>query len=278
MGFDRERIVRLACEMLADPSVAREVHSPTGDDPFASGAHAASFASSTPEASLVPAPRVLMLVGDFAEDYEVMVPYQALGMLGVDVDVVCPCKACGDTIKTAVHDFLGDQTYAEAPGHRFALTASFAEAVAQPSRYDGLYLAGGRAPEYLRLNKDVLALVRAAFALGLPVAAICHGIQVLTAADVVRGRKLTCYAAVAPEVRAAGVTACSSPRRPGPATRRSWRNLPTCLASESPARPRLERQACLSAPWPSAPHPRFLGRTNPGASHVIRQHSSKRSA
>ena len=206
MGFDRERIVRLACEMLADPPSAREVHSPTRDDPLASGAHAASFVSSTPEASLVPAPRVLMLAGDFAEDYEVMVPYQALGMLGVDVDVVCPCKACGDTIKTAVHDFLGDQTYAETPGHRFALTAIFAEAVTQPSRYDGLYLAGGRAPEYLRLNKDVLSLVRAAFALGLPVAAICHGIQVLTAADVVRGRKLTCYAAVAPEVRAAGGT------------------------------------------------------------------------
>ncbi len=206
MRFDRERIVRLACEMLADPSDVCEGHSPTSDGPATPGAHAMPAVSLVPAPSIVPAPRVLMLVGDFTEDYEVMVPYQALGMLGVDVDVVCPCKACGDTIKTAVHDFLGDQTYAETPGHRFALTASFAEAVEQPSRYDGLYLAGGRAPEYLRLNKDVLALVRAAFALELPVAAICHGIQVLTAADVVRGRKLTCYAAVAPEVRAAGGT------------------------------------------------------------------------
>lgn len=148
--------------------------------------------------------KILMLAGDFAEDYEVMVPYQALSVCGFAVDVVCPDKKAGETIKTAIHDFLGDQTYVEMPGHRFALNKDF-EAV-RCADYDGLYLTGGRAPEYLRLDARVIEIVRTFMAHNLPVAAICHGIQILTAADVLDGRRLTAYPAVAPEIVLAGGT------------------------------------------------------------------------
>lgn len=145
---------------------------------------------------------VLLLAGDFTEDYEVMVPYQAMEMAGIKVDAVCPGKKEGDTIKTAVHDFEGDQTYTEKLGHLFRLTASFD--YLKLDSYDGLFITGGRAPEYLRTDRRVLDITRYFFELNKPVAAICHGIQILTAADVVRGRTLTAYAAVGPEVKQAG--------------------------------------------------------------------------
>ncbi len=146
--------------------------------------------------------KVLFLTGDFTEDYETMVPFQMLEMVGYEVHAVCPGKKAGDTVKTAIHDFEGDQTYSEKPGHNFALNYSFKDVVA--SDYSGLVIAGGRAPEYLRLNEDLLEMVRHFFAENKPVAAICHGIQILTAAGVVKGRKLTAYPAVGPEVTLAG--------------------------------------------------------------------------
>ena len=146
--------------------------------------------------------KILMLVGDFSEDYEVMVPFQALQMAGFCVDAVCPGKRTGDFIKTAVHDFEGDQTYSEKPGHLFRLNASFA--FVEADQYVGLYVAGGRACEYLRLDTEILALVRAFMSPNRPVAAICHGPQILAAADVLKGRRLTAYRAVAPEIRAVG--------------------------------------------------------------------------
>jgi protease I len=146
--------------------------------------------------------KILFLTGDFTEDYETMVPFQMLLMVGYEVHAVCPDKKKGETVKTAIHDFEGDQTYSEKPGHNFALNFSFADVEA--SAYDGLVIAGGRAPEYLRLYPKVIEMVKHFFKNDKPVAAICHGIQILTAADVVRGRKLTCYPAVGPEVALAG--------------------------------------------------------------------------
>src|SRR5438874_3239305 len=148
------------------------------------------------------AKRILMLVGDFVEDYEVMVPFQALLMVGHTVHAVCPGKAAGDTVKTAVHDFEGDQTYTEKPGHRFTLNATFADV--RPADYDALVLPGGRAPEYLRLNEQVLAMVRHFAEAKKPIAAICHAAQLLAAAGVLTGRLCSAYPAVALEVRAAG--------------------------------------------------------------------------
>jgi protease I len=146
--------------------------------------------------------KILFLTGDFAEDYETMVPFQALQMVGHIVHAVCPGKKAGDKIKTAIHDFEGDQTYTEKPGHQFALNASFDEV--QPASYDALLIAGGRAPEYLRLNPRVLETVQEFAKAGKPIAAVCHGAQVLTAANVIQGRKISAYPACAPEVRAAG--------------------------------------------------------------------------
>ena len=146
--------------------------------------------------------KILMLVGDFAEDYEVMVPFQALQAVGHTVHAVCPGKRKGEKIRTAIHDFEGDQTYSEKRGHDFTLNATFAEA--KPESYDALMIAGGRAPEYLRLNDEVISVVRHFFAHAKPVAAICHGPQILSAAGVIKGRKVSAYPAVAPEVRLAG--------------------------------------------------------------------------
>lgn len=146
--------------------------------------------------------KILMLAGDYTEDYEVMVPYQTLLVAGLAVDVVCPDKAAGDIIKTAIHDFEGDQTYSEKPGHNFVLNASFQ--YLKLEEYDGLFLTGGRAPEYLRLDPRVLDIVRYFMELKKPVAAICHGVQILTAAGVLSGRQVTAYATVKPEVAAVG--------------------------------------------------------------------------
>jgi protease I len=150
------------------------------------------------------AKQIVMLVGDFVEDYEVMVPFQALLAVGHTVHAVCPGKRAGDKVRTAIHDFEGDQTYTEKRGHDFVLNATFDDV--RPERYDALVIAGGRAPEYLRLNERVLGLVRHFMAGDKPVGAICHGAQVLTAADVVRGRTVSAYPAVAPELRQAGAT------------------------------------------------------------------------
>lgn len=148
------------------------------------------------------AKKILLLTGDFAEDYETMVPFQALQMVGHTVHAVCPGKKAGDKIKTAIHDFEGDQTYTEKPGHLFALNADFDQA--QAADYDALVVAGGRAPEYLRLNSKVIDLVRGFAQAGKPIAAVCHGAQVLAAADVIQGKTISAYPACAPEVKLAG--------------------------------------------------------------------------
>ncbi|HSD83271.1 MAG TPA: DJ-1/PfpI family protein [Anaerolineae bacterium] len=148
--------------------------------------------------------KILHLVGDFVEDYEVMVPFQALQAVGHTVHAICPDKKAGDTVRTAIHDFEGDQTYSEKPGHNFALNATFANV--KPEEYDALVISGGRAPEYIRLNPRVLQIVCHFFEANKPVAAICHGPQVLVAAGVVKGRKVSCYPAVGPDITVAGGT------------------------------------------------------------------------
>ncbi|MDE3736854.1 MULTISPECIES: DJ-1/PfpI family protein [Pseudomonas] len=148
------------------------------------------------------AKKILMLVGDYAEDYETMVPFQALLMVGHTVHAVCPDKIAGQTVRTAIHDFEGDQTYSEKPGHNFALNFDFAKVKAED--YDALLIPGGRAPEYLRLNASVLELVKAFDKAGKPIAAVCHGAQLLAAAGVLEGRECSAYPACGPEVRLAG--------------------------------------------------------------------------
>ncbi len=146
--------------------------------------------------------KILMLTGDYTEDYETMVPFQALLMVGHTVHAVCPGKKAGDQVRTAIHDFEGDQTYSEKPGHNFTLNASFAEV--DPSAYDALVIPGGRAPEYLRLNPEVIAAVQHFAKAGKPIAAICHGAQLLSAAGVLEGRACSAYPACGPEVTSAG--------------------------------------------------------------------------
>ncbi len=148
--------------------------------------------------------RILLLAGDYVEDYEVMVPFQALQMLGHAVHAVCPGKKSGEFVRTAIHDFEGDQTYSEKRGHNFMLNATFDDVKADT--YDALVVPGGRSPEYLRLNPKVLDLVRHFFQARKPVAAICHAAQLLAAAGVLEGRRCSCYPAVAPDVAAAGGT------------------------------------------------------------------------
>ncbi|HEU4525084.1 MAG TPA: DJ-1/PfpI family protein [Gemmatimonadales bacterium] len=146
--------------------------------------------------------RILMLAGDFVEDYEIMVPFQTLQTVGHTVHAVCPGKKEGQQVRTAVHDFEGDQTYTEKRGHNFTLNATFDEI--REHEYDALVIPGGRAPEYIRLNPRVLEIVRHFASAGKPVAAVCHGVQLLTAAGVVKGKEVTGYPACGPEVKQAG--------------------------------------------------------------------------
>ena len=148
------------------------------------------------------AKKILMLVGDYVEDYEVMVPFQALQMVGHTVHAVCPDKTSGQTIKTAVHDFEGDQTYSEKPGHNFILNATFDDI--NPTDYDALIIPGGRAPEYIRLNDKVLKICRHFAENNKAIASICHGLQVLAAAGVLEGKRCTAYPACSPDVLRSG--------------------------------------------------------------------------
>ena len=147
---------------------------------------------------------ILMLIGDYVEDYEVMVPFQALLMVGHSVHAVCPGKKSGESVRTAIHDFEGDQTYSEKPGHNFALNGTFDQI--KPESYDALVIPGGRAVEYIRLNPRVLEIVRHFAAAKKPIAAICHAAQLLAAAGVLKGRKCSAYPACAPDVTLAGGT------------------------------------------------------------------------
>jgi protease I len=150
----------------------------------------------------MPSAKLLMLVGDYVEDYEVMVPFQALQMVGHTVHAVCPDKKAGDFVRTAIHDFEGDQTYSEKRGHNFALNASFTDI--KPADYHGLVIPGGRAPEYLRLNPKVIEMVQHFEKAGKPIAALCHGAQILAAARVIEGKRVSAYPACAPDVTGAG--------------------------------------------------------------------------
>ncbi len=179
---------------------------------------------------------ILMLVGDFVEDYEAMVPFQMLVMAGHRVDAVCPGRKSGDTVKTAVHDFEGDQTYTEKPGHHFAVNADFERV--DPAAYDGLVIPGGRAPEYLRLEDRVLEMTRHFAQAGKPIAAICHGAQILTAAQVIEGYEISCYPAVAPEVELAGG------RYIGP--------------NETYSNAHVDRNFITAPAWPA--HPEWMGK------------------
>jgi protease I len=153
--------------------------------------------------------KILLLVGDYAEDYETMVPFQALAMVGHTVHAVCPDKKSGDSVMTAVHDFEGAQTYSEKPGHRFTLNADFADV--KPEHYDALVIPGGRAPEYLRMNKQVIAIVQHFSRENKPIAAVCHGAQLLAAAGVIRGKRVSAYPACAAEVELAGASYADIP-------------------------------------------------------------------
>lgn len=146
--------------------------------------------------------KILMLVGDYTEDYETMVPFQALKMVGYTVHAACPGKKAGESVRTAIHDFEGDQTYSEKRGHNFALNFNFDQI--HPEDYDALVLPGGRGPEYLRLNGRVIEIVQHFFTTNKPVAAICHAPQILVTAGVVKGRRMTAYPAVGPDVTTGG--------------------------------------------------------------------------
>ena len=148
------------------------------------------------------AKKILMIVGDYVEDYEVMVPFQMLVMVGHTVHAVCPGKKAGDMVKTAIHDFEGAQTYSEKPGHNFMINFDFANL--DPADYDALVVPGGRAPEYLRLDEKVLSIVRHFNEANKPIAAICHGPQLLATAGVLKGKQCTAYIACKPEVLQAG--------------------------------------------------------------------------
>ncbi|MFB6346441.1 MAG: DJ-1/PfpI family protein [bacterium] len=148
--------------------------------------------------------RLLLITGDYAEDYEVMVPYQALQMVGYPVDTVAPNKKPGDSIHTAVHYSEDADTYLEREGHPFEINSNLN--TVDVADYVGLVLPGGRAPEYIRLNDRVIEIVRMFFEEDKAVAAICHAAQILVASDVLEDRTITAYQSLKPDVEQAGAT------------------------------------------------------------------------
>lgn len=172
---------------------------------------------------------ILLLAGDFIEDYEIKVAQDALDAVGHEVHTVCPERAAGEKIKTAIHDFRGDQTYMEVRGHDFELSHTFDEV--DPADYDAFVVPGGRAPEYLRTYESVLEMTRHFFEADKPVGAICHGPQVLAAAGVLEGREVTSYPPVSAELEAVGCSWVDGVVRDGNLlTARNWDDLAEWLA------------------------------------------------
>ncbi len=151
----------------------------------------------------MPGKKILMLVGDFTEEYEIFVFHQAMEAVGHTVDIVCPDKKAGQILHTSLHDFEGHQTYTEKLGHNYILNKTFADV--DPAEYDAVYAAGGRGPEYIRIDKRVQAIVRHFHESDKPIFTICHGVQVLMAVDgVIRGKRVAALQYCEPEVTAVG--------------------------------------------------------------------------
>ncbi|MBP7000865.1 DJ-1/PfpI family protein [Amaricoccus sp.] len=150
-------------------------------------------------------PKILMLTGEFTEEYEIYVYQQGMEAIGHTVHVVCPDKKKGEMIRTSLHDFEGHQTYLERYGHLAEINKTFAEV--DVTEYDAVYCAGGRGPEYIRTDKRVQAMVKHFHDEGKPIFTICHGVQILVAVDgVVKGKRVGALGACEPEVRLAGGT------------------------------------------------------------------------
>ncbi|RRH69278.1 DJ-1/PfpI family protein [Falsigemmobacter faecalis] len=153
----------------------------------------------------MPAKSILMLCGEFTEEYEIFVFQQGMEAVGHTVHVVCPDKKKGEMIQTSLHDFEGHQTYIERFGHLAEINKTFSEI--NPDDYDAVYCAGGRGPEYIRTDKRIQALVRHFHEAQKPIFTICHGVQILIAVDgVVRGKRVAALGACEPEVTLAGGT------------------------------------------------------------------------
>jgi protease I len=153
----------------------------------------------------MPGKKILMLTGEFTEEYEIFVFQQAMEAVGHTVHVICPDKKAGDVIATSLHDFEGHQTYTEKFGHNFVINKTFSEV--EPEQYHAVYCAGGRGPEYIRTDKRIQAIVRHFHEAKKPIFTICHGVQILVAVDgVVRGKKVAALGACEPEVTLAGGT------------------------------------------------------------------------
>lgn len=149
-------------------------------------------------------PRILIIGGDAVEALEIFYPYFRLREEGWDVDVAAPTRK---TLRTVVHDFEDWETYTEKPGYRFPwVSRSLAET--DPAQYDGLVIPGGRMPEYVRVvaEESLRKIVSHFMENRKPVAAICHGPLVLAAFGYVRGRRMTSYIAVKPEIVNSGGT------------------------------------------------------------------------
>lgn len=153
----------------------------------------------------MPGKKILMLTGEFTEEYEIFVFQQGMEAVGHTVHVVCPDKRAGDKIQTSLHDFEGHQTYIERFGHLADINKTFSEVKLE--EYDAVYCAGGRGPEYIRTDKRIQAMVRHFHETGKPIFTICHGAQILMAVDgVLTGKRVGALGACEPEVRLAGGT------------------------------------------------------------------------
>ncbi|MFC5802229.1 DJ-1/PfpI family protein [Streptomyces formicae] len=151
----------------------------------------------------MPALRILILAGDATEDLELFYALQRLTEEEYQVTIAAPRAK---RLKLVSHDFDGTYpgTYTEFPGKSWPADIAFADV--DPDAYAGLFLPGGRAPEYLRHDPDFQRIVRHFFAAGKPVAHTCHAAVALAPLGVLQGRVTTTFPGVAPEVTLGGGT------------------------------------------------------------------------
>ena len=144
--------------------------------------------------------RILLVTGDAGEAYETLYAMHRFQEAGWDVDIAAPEKRL---LNLVIHEMEpGWHTYTERPGYRVAANRVFDEVRVED--YEAILLIGGRAPEYLRNNQRVIEIVQEFHRLQKFVLAICHGVQVLVKAGLVKGTCMTCYEHVRYEVESAG--------------------------------------------------------------------------
>ena len=145
-------------------------------------------------------PKILLPIGDAAEAVDTLYPFYRVMEEGYDAVVAGPEARVYHLVMHEIPP--GWDITREGPSYHLAAKVAFRDV--DPAEYTGLFLTGGRAPEYIRYDADLMRIVRHFFAEGKPVAVVCHGAEIVAAADVIRGRRMATVAKCQKDVEFSG--------------------------------------------------------------------------